>query len=185
MTNDRDVTQLLQAWKGGDGEAFEALLPLVYDELRRLAGRHIDRERPGHTMSATALVHEAYINLAKGQVPSLNDRAHFLAIASRVMRRVLVWHARKRGTAKRGGGQAPLTLDEGLHSGSSGLEDVLALDGALKELERVDPRLCRVVECRYFTGLSVPETAEALEISPATVKRDWVIAKAWLKDRLE
>lgn len=178
------VTHLLHAWKGGDEEAFEQLLPVVYDELRRLAQRHLDRERVGHTMSATALVHEAYINLAQADAPHLNDRVHFMAIASRVMRRVLVWHARKRNAAKRGGGLVAATLDEQAVAEQTTLEEVLALDEALQELEQLEERLCRVVECRYFAGLTVPETAQALGISPATVKRDWTTARAWLKSRL-
>jgi RNA polymerase sigma factor (TIGR02999 family) len=180
------VTRLLKDWQEGDPVALEHLLPLVYEELRRLAGRQLGKERPGHTLSATALVHEAYLNLAHGEAPRLNDRAHFFAIASRVMRRVLVWHARRRGAAKRGGGEPMVTLNEELaHADADAdAEEVLALDEALQELEALDARLCRVVECRYFTGLTVPETAEALGISPATVKRDWTTARAWLKRRL-
>lgn len=178
------VTRLLRDWQDGDPEALEHLLPLVYDELRSLAGRHLGRERPGHTLSATGLVHEAYLNLAAGSTPDLNDRVHFFAIASRVMRRVLVWHARRRSAAKRGGGGPLVTLNEETALAETAAEEVLALDQALKELEVLDERLCRVVECRYFTGLTVPETAEALGTSPATVKRDWTTARAWLKNRL-
>jgi RNA polymerase sigma factor (TIGR02999 family) len=178
------VTRLLEDWREGEPDALEQLIPLVYHELRRLAGRHLERERPGHTLSATALVHEAFMNLADGEVPRLNDRVHFFAIASRVMRRVLVWNARRRSAAKRGGGGPMVTLNEEAAMAETTADEVLALDRALDELDALDERLCRVVECRYFTGLTVPETAEALGISPATVKRDWTTAKAWLKRRL-
>lgn len=180
-----DVTVLLDAWRSGDEAALESLLPLVYDELKVLAQRQLRGERAGHTLSATALVHEAYVNLASGRAPDLNDRLHFFAIASRVMRRVLVWHARRRGAAKRGGGLAPVTLDEAAVLDEGRREEILALDEALVALEALDPRLCRVVECRHFAGMTVPETAEALAISPATVKRDWTAARAWLRARLE
>ncbi len=179
-----DLTRLLHEWRSGDEAALERLIPLVYEELRTLAGRHLDRERAGHTLSPTGLVHEAFLNLAKGQPPELHDRVHFYAVASRVMRRVLVWHARRRTAVKRGGGAVPITLDGAVAWSEGPADDVLALDQALEELESLDERLSRVVECRHFGGLTVPETALALSISPTTVKRDWVTARAWLRRRL-
>ena len=185
MLPQRDVTQLLQQWQAGDAAAVDQLMPLVYDELRRLAHHHLKGERSGHTLSTTALVHEAYLNMI-GQAPApWQDRTHFFAIASRVMRRVLIWYARKRNAAKRGGGQANVALDEEAVLSDDRLEELLALNHALERLEAMDPRLCRVVECRYFGGLSIPETAEVLAISPATVKRDWQTARAWLRRALQ
>jgi RNA polymerase sigma factor (TIGR02999 family) len=182
------ITWLLQEWQAGDAAAGDQLLPLVYDELRLLARRHLARERPGHTLGATALVHEAYISLVEHGSSAWQDRAHFFAIASRVMRRVLVWSARKKGAGKRGGGVRPLTLSDGLDSGlpetTAPADEVLDVDRALDRLEALDERLCRVVECRYFAGLEVAETAEALGVSPATVKRDWQTARAWLRREL-
>lgn len=180
-----DVTRLLASWRGGDQAALEELVPLVYDELRVLAQRQLTKERDGHTLSATALVHEAYLNLAAGAAPSLNDRVHFFAIASRVMRRVLVWHARRRNAAKRGGGVIAVTLDEAAVVDAGTADEILALDEALAALEKLDPRLCQVVDCRHFGGLTVPETARALGVSAATVKRDWTTARAWLRARME
>ncbi len=180
-----DVTLLLKEWHEGDHEAMDRLMPIVYQELRRLAHRHLRGERPGHTLGTTALVHEAFLNLIN-QVPGgLSNREHFFAIASRVMRRVLIWYARKRTAAKRGGGVEAVPLDDELALPEKDVDMLISLDDALADLERVDPRLCRVVECRYFGGLSIPETASALDISPATVKRDWQTARAWLKSRLE
>ncbi len=179
-----EVTRLLHDWRSGDAVALERLMPMVYDELRRLAGLQLRRERAGHTLTPTALVHEAFLNLAQGDPPALNDRVHFYAVAARVMRRVLVWHARKRTAAKRGGGVQPVTLDGQSVVADGPAEDILALDGALQALEELDERLCRVVECRYFAGLSVVETGEALGISPTTVKRDWTTARAWLRRAL-
>ena len=179
-----EVTQLLHQWQDGDDEALERLLPLVYEELRRRAHHHMQRERDGHTLSTTALVHEAFLNLAGEASGPWENRVHFFAIASRVMRRVLIWYARKRNAAKRGGGLPDLTLDEAVLLSDARLDELLALDDALARLDALDPRLCRVVECRYFGGLSVEETATALDISPATVKRDWQTARAWLRREL-
>lgn len=184
-TQEREITRLIHAWKEGDAAAVDRLMPLVYDELREIAQRHLNRERPDHTLSSTALVHEAFVNLFDASPPELNDRVHFFAIASRVMRRVLVWHARKHSAAKRGGGQRPVTFDEAFVYADSRVDEVLALDQAMERLERMDERLCRVVECRHFGGLTVQETARALEVSPATVKRDWQTACAWLRRELE
>lgn len=184
MTGAPAVTALLHAWEDGDEGALDRLVPLVYDELKRLAGSHLRREQAGHTLSSTALVHEAWINLAKGPAPRLDDRVHFYAIASRVMRRVLVWHARRRTAAKRGGGAVALPLEAAREMAAASDADVLALDEAMVELERLDERLCRIVECRHFGGLTVTETATALDVSPSTVKRDWTTARAWLRRRL-
>lgn len=180
-----EVTNLLLKWQQGDEHAMEQLMPLVYDELRRLAHRHLQHERMGHTLSTTALVHEAYLNMVgQVQVP-LQNRIHFFGIASRVMRRVLIWYARKRKAAKRGGGQPDLSLDDVVVLSDQRIEELLALDQALSQLEGLDERLCRVVEYRYFGGLTVEETADVLEISPATVKRDWQTARAWLRRTLQ
>ena len=179
-----EVTRLLGRWKGGDAAAMDQLLPLVYEELRRIARAQMKRERPDHTMTPTALVHEAYLNLAGQEPLSLQDRAHFFAIASRVMRRVLIWYARHRNAEKRGSGVANLKLDDvpelAIDGGADRLDDLITLNDALEKLEVMDERLCRVVECRYFGGLTVEETSDVLGISPATTKRDWKTAKAWL-----
>ena len=173
------VTQLLQAWGRGDRSALEELIPVVYDELKRMARRHVARER-AQTLQATALVHEAYMRLVDQRSVSWQNRAHFFAIAARLMRRIVMNRARRRHAAKRGGAAADLCVDEvEIGSGEPPL-DLIALDSALTRLETVDPRQERIVELRFFGGLSIEETAEALEISPATVKREWRTAKAWL-----
>lgn len=176
------ITALLVRWQSGEPDALDRLIPLVYRELQAIARRHLSRERPGHTLSTSGLVHEAYLELLGQSAVEWRDRVHFYAIASRTMRRILVWHARKRNAAKRSGGPM-LTLDEAIavSPDGTGADDLLALNDALERLEQVDPRLCRVVECRHFGGLSVEETAVALDISPATVKRDWQAARAWLR----
>jgi RNA polymerase sigma factor (TIGR02999 family) len=179
---------VLRGWRAGDDSAMERLIPAVYDELQGIARRHLGREHPGHTLSTSALVHEAYLNLLDQSSVDWQDRVHFFAIASRTMRRVLVWHARKRSASKRGGAGPALSLDEAVAlAGEDDPDsvDVLALNEALDRLEDVDPRLCRVIECRHFGGLSVEETAHALDVSPATVKRDWQAARAWLRVALE
>ena len=180
----REVTQLLQQWQEGNTEAMDQLMPLVYDELRRLAHRHLQREHGVRTLHTTDLVHEAYLNLVGQTQMPWQSRAHFFAIASRVMRRVLIWYARKRNAAKRGGGQPRLALDDVVVLSDDRIDELLALDQALERLEKMDARLCRVVECRHFGGLTVKETAEVLGVSPATVKRDWQTAKAWLRVEL-
>ena len=180
-----EVTLLLQRWRDGDEAALDDLMPIVYEALRQLAHRHLQHERAGHTLSTTALVHEAYLNLVGQAALTLQNRGHFFAIASRVMRRVLIWYARRRNAEKRGAGQPALPLDGVSLATSMKVDELLALDQAMARLEAMDERLCRVVECRFFGGLSVQETGDALGISPATVKRDWQTARAWLRRELQ
>jgi RNA polymerase sigma factor (TIGR02999 family) len=176
----QQVTQLLQAWGQGDDAALEKLVPLVHQELRRLARRYMFGERAGHTLQATALVNEAYVKLLGCQKVQWQNRAHFFAISAQLMRRILVDSARARGYQKRGGGVPKVTLDECLIGPPERGKDLIALDDALAELAAVDPRKVRVVELRFFGGLSAEETAEVLKVSPETVLRDWRLAKAWL-----
>lgn len=166
------------------GEALEALWPVVYQELRRLAGRYLQRERPGHTLQATALVHEAYLRLLREPNTAWQNRAHFCAIAAGAMRQILVEHARARHAQKRGGHAARITLDEALVATPPGSLDVEALHDALEELAGLDARQARLVELRFFGGLSIEEAAGELDVSPATAKRDWTVARAWLRRRL-
>ncbi|MEM6457430.1 MAG: sigma-70 family RNA polymerase sigma factor [Acidobacteriota bacterium] len=173
------VTHLLHAWRAGDDDALDALTRAVYDELRRLARRHMRGERSGHLLQTTALVHEAYMRLIDVEIP-WQDRGHFFAVAARMMRRVLVDHARKRQAAKRGGGEAALTLEEG-RIALDRPNGVLELDDALKDLAKVDERKAQVVELRFFGGLTIEETASVLGIGHATVERDLRMAKAWLQ----
>ena len=180
-----DVTELLRAWSDGDDGALERLVPLMEAELRRLARGYMGRERQEHTLQATALVNEAFLRLTDAQRIRWHDRAHFLGISARLMRRVLVDHARRRGYQKRGGGAQRVTLHEGLAASPDPAFDVLALDRALEVLEKDDPRKSRIVELRFFGGLSVEETAQLLRVSPDTVKRDWRLAKLWLLRELE
>jgi RNA polymerase sigma-70 factor, ECF subfamily len=175
-----EVTVLLQEWSGGDRAALEKLLPLVYDELRKLARSYLYRERSDHTLQTTALVHEAYLKLVDQKRVTWQNRGHFFAIAAQAMRRILVDQARKHSAAKRGSGGEKLELDEGLAISAAPDEDLLALESALQELEQLDPQQGRVVELRYFGGLTIEETAEVMELSPATVKREWAMARAWL-----
>lgn len=180
-----DVTALLLAWGRGEAEAREKLIPLVYAELRRLAAGAMAAERKDHTLEPTALVHETYLKLIRQPDVPWQNRAHFFGVASRLMRQILVDHARAHGAEKRGGGKPRLTLDSALAAAAGGNEvELLALDDALTELSRLDETQGRVVEMRFFGGLSVSETAEALGVSPATVKRDWAVARAWLFRRL-
>jgi len=167
------------------GPEVDSLLPLVYDELRRLAAAYLRRERPGQTLQPTALVHEAYLRLLKDKPGRWQNRAHFCAIAAHSMRQILIERARARGALKRGGVQARVTLDEGLLAGGSpGGIDLVALDEALQRLEAIDPEQARLVELRFFGGLTIEETAEAMNISAATVKRHWTVARAWLAREL-
>lgn len=179
------VTELLRAWSGGDDGALERLTPFVEAELHRLARGYMRRERRGHTLQTTALVNEAFLRLTDAHAIGWQDRAHFLGIAARLMRRVLVDHARARGYRKRGGGVQRITLNEGLVPSPEPALDVIALDRALEALAAVDARKSRVIELRFFGGLSVEETAEVLHVSPDTVKRDWRLAKLWLLRELE
>lgn len=179
------VTELLRAWSGGDDGALERLTPLVEAELRRLARGYMRRERRGHTLQTTALVNEAFLRLTDAHAIGWQDRAHFLGIAARLMRRVLVDHARARGYRKRGGGVQRVTLNEGLVPSPEPALNLIALDRALEALAAVDPRKSRVIELRFFGGLSVEETAEVLHVSADTVKRDWRLAKLWLLRELE
>jgi RNA polymerase sigma factor (TIGR02999 family) len=181
-----DVTGLLLAWGRGDQSAADRLVPVVYDELRRQAERAMRREGGEHTLQATALVHESYLRLVDQRRVEWRNRAHFFAIASTVMRRVLVDHARARLAAKRGGGAAPVSL-AGVAAGTpDGTDeaDLIALHEALEKLAALDPDQARLVELRYFGGLTIEETAEALSVSPATVKREWALARAWLRREL-
>ncbi len=175
-----DVTRLLLAWSGGDQEALQRLTPLVYQELRRLAASYMAHERGDHTLQPTALVHEVYLRLVDLQGVGWRDRAHFLAVAARTMRRILVDIARARGYQKRSGGGERVVLNEELVAAEQPGAELVALDDALNRLAAIDERKSQVVELRYFGGLQVEETAEALHISPETVMRDWRAAKAWL-----
>ncbi len=175
-----EITRLLADWGRGDREALDRLAPLVHAELRGIARRQMSRERPGHTLQATALVNEAYLRLAGQDGFEYKDRAHFYAVCAQVMRHVLIDHARAHARDKRGGGAVQVTLGEaeGLDAGRAA--DLVALDEALRELEELDPQKGRIVELRYFAGLGIEETAEVLGISPTTVRREWRRAKAWL-----
>ena len=178
-TESGEISQLLIAWKNGDGTALERLMPLVYDELHALASRHLRGERPDHTLQTTALIHEAYLRLVGADV-AWEGRGHFLAVAAQTMRRILVDHARGRSRAKRGGGERPVSLDAALLASPDRGADVLALDEALARLSTLDERKARAVELHYFGGLTYDETAAALQVSAATVDRELRFAKAWL-----
>ena len=181
---DTDVSALLRAWSDGDQDALQALTPIVYEELHRLARHYMRRERSGHSLQATALVNEAYMRLADYTRMQWQDRAHFFAVSAQVMRRILVDHARKRRSEKRGGDHERVTLS-GVDVASGGdMVDVLAVDAALTELSGARPRLAQLVSLRCFAGMSIEEAAEALDISPATAKRDWAFARAWLAERM-
>jgi RNA polymerase sigma factor (TIGR02999 family) len=182
-TTSQPVSELLAKWRAGDEESLQRLLPLVYNELRRLAHNYLRKERPDHTLQSTALVHEAYLCLMKQSPMDFENRAHFFAVCSQLMRQILVQYARRRNAAKRDGGYK-LTLDESIAPARSRSVNLLALDDALNELAKVDPQQCRIVELRFFTGLSIEETSQVLGISPATVKRDWNTAKLWLYNQI-
>ena len=179
-----DITELLLAWHGGDQDALASLTPLVYDELHRLAGVYMSRERAGHPLQATALVNEAYLRLTDSSRVRWQNRAHFLAVAAQLMRRILVDFARDRRSQKRGHDWQQVTLDEGLILGGEPNVDLIALDEALRRLGALDPRKVQVVEMRFFGGLSLDETAEVIGVSVDTISRDWNAAKAWLRREL-
>jgi RNA polymerase sigma factor (TIGR02999 family) len=180
----QDVTQLLMAWSNGEQDALEQLIPLVYNELHRLAHRYMERERPGHTLQSTALVHEAYQRLINFKDVSWQNRAHFFAVSAQLMRRILVDYARSRRYSKRGGEWRQVPLNEAVAVFRDRRTDIVALDDALRTLAGIDPRKGRVVEMRFFGGLSIKETAEVLKVSPETVLRDWRLAKVWLLRQL-
>ncbi len=176
----QNVTQLLIGWGQGDKEALDRLVPIVYDELRRQAARYLRHERAGHTLQTTALIHEAYLRLIDQKNVHWQNRAHFFGIAAQLMRRILVDHARTRKRAKRGGSDIRVPLEDAVAIARAPQLDVVALDEALNRLAEIDEQQGKIVELRFFSGLTVEETAEVLGISPATVKRDWSMAKAWL-----
>jgi RNA polymerase sigma factor (TIGR02999 family) len=180
-----DVTQLLQQWSEGRQEALDRLLPQIYAELRRLAASYLWRERRDHTLQPTALVHEAFLKLVDQRAVRWQSRAHFFGVAAQAMRRILVDHARARSAAKRGDGERPVSLDEAVAVGAMPDAQLLDLHEALTRLETIDPQQGRVVELRFFGGLTMEETAEVMHISPATVGREWTLAKAWLYAELE
>ncbi len=180
-----EVTELLVRWRSGDREALDSLLPLVYDELRRIARHYLQGERSGHTLQSTALVNEAYVRMVAQDFPEWQSRAHFFAVAAQLMRQILVDYARSHRASKRGGNVCKVALDEAEGQPLKIDIDILALDEALKELAEMDQQQSRVVELKFFAGLSIEDTAEVLGISPSTVKRDWVTARAWLYRELD
>jgi RNA polymerase sigma factor (TIGR02999 family) len=182
-TTSLPVSELLAKWRAGDEESLHILLSLVYDELRRLAHRYLRKERPDHTLQSAALVHEAYLRLIKQQPMHFENRAHFFAVSAQLMRQILVEYARRRKAAKRGPGYK-LTLDESIAPAKSRSVNLIALDDALNGLAKVDPQQCRIVELRFFSGLSIEETSQVLGVSPATVKREWNTAKLWLYNQI-
>lgn len=181
IPSSQEVTRLLKDWSSGDREALDQLMPLVYKELRRIAHRHLRRERPDHTLQTTALVNEAYLRLIDQRQACWQNRSQFFAVAARLMRRILVDYARARLYAKRGGGLVRVTLGEVAEIAGEQTAEVVALDEALNALAVLDERKSQIVELRFFGGLSIEETAEALAVSPGTVMRDWTLAKAWLQ----
>ena len=184
-TQSHTVTQMLRQWSdSGERETLDNLMPIIYDELRRQAARYLKHEREGHTLQTTALVHEAYVRLIDQNGVRWQNRAHFFAISAELMRRILVDHARKRNAAKRGGDAVRVTLDEVVQGAGQQNLDLIAVDEALTRLAALDAQQARVVELRFFGGLTVEETAEVLGVSERTVKRDWSVAKAWIRREL-
>jgi RNA polymerase sigma factor (TIGR02999 family) len=179
-----DVTQLLKDWSGGDEAAADRLMPLVHEELRRLAHQYMRRENPGHTLQTSALVNEAYLRLVDQSKIQWESRAHFFGIAARLMRQILVDQARRKNFAKRGGGAIRVSLDSANAVAQEQSANVMALDEALKTLEQTDPRKSQIVELRFFGGMSIEETAQALKVSPGTVMREWTFARAWLRNEM-
>jgi RNA polymerase sigma factor (TIGR02999 family) len=178
------VAELLERWNAGDASARDALVPFVYEELRRIARRCLAGQGRDHTLQPTALVHEAYLRLARREAANYRGRVHFFALAAQIMRQILIDHARKSASAKRGANAITLTLDEAIDRPQKGSKqtslDLIALDDAMNQLAKLDPRQCKIVELRFFGGLSIEETAEIVEISPATAKREWATARVWL-----
>jgi RNA polymerase sigma factor (TIGR02999 family) len=184
LTSNPDVTQALLALSAGDRGALDGLLPGIYGQLREQAARALRRERPDHTLSTTGLVHEAYLRMVRLDRVAWKDRAHFFGACANEMRRILVDHARQRRAGKRGAGAEHVPLENALQAAQDRPDELVELDEALERLKQLDERQVRIVECRFFAGMSVEETAEALAISPATVKRDWTLARAWLNREL-
>ena len=184
-TSSPELSELLTEWSNGSKAALDKLIPLIYEELHRLAHHYMRRERPGHTLQTTALVNEACVRLFNRQSVHFQDRSHFVAIASQLMRSILVDHARSHAYAKRGGGATRVVLDEAMVVSRDPSADVVELDEALKRLAEIDPQQSRIVELRFFGGLTIEETAEVLGLSPATIKREWHTAKAWLYRELK
>lgn len=184
MTQTHELTRLLVDWSNGDRAALDKLMPLIDEELRRLAHRYMTRERAGHTLQTTALVNEAFLRLVNRKNLQWQNRAHFFGIAAQLMRTILVDHARSHASAKRGGGARKLELDEAMVVSQQKASEVIALDDALNQLALLDPQQSRIVELRFFGGLTVEEAAEVLQVSPATIKREWSTAKAWLYHEL-
>lgn len=182
---DQDVTRLLESWRSGNNDALEQLMPLVYGELHRMAKRYMHSQPSGHTFQTTELIHEAYLKLAEHRDKHWENRTHFFAVAAQAMRHILVDHARSRQTEKRGGEWKVISFEETAVISVERAQEIVALDDAIKSLEKLDERKARVVEMRYFGGLSVNETAEVLKISPETVMRDWRFAKTWLLRELQ
>jgi RNA polymerase sigma factor (TIGR02999 family) len=185
MDHDADITSQLLAWRAGEPSAVDRLFPLVYDELRRIAHRQIVREPAGHTLDTTGLVHEAYLKLVDQTRAQWNDRSHFFAVASNAMRRILVDYARSYRTEKRGSAPTRVSLTDNMLVAEERADTLIAVDEALVELAQIDGRLSKVVECRFFAGLTEDETAEVLGVTARTVRRDWTKAKGWLSKRLE
>ena len=183
--HDGDITSQLLAWRAGEPSAIDRLFPLVYDELRRMAHRQMSLERTGHTLDTTGLVHEAYLKLVDQTRAKWQDRSHFFAVASNAMRRILVDYARSYRTGKRGAAPTRVSLTDDMLVAEERADTLMAVDEALLELAQIDERLCRVVECRFFAGLTEDETAEVLGITSRTVRRDWTKAKGWLHRKLE
>jgi RNA polymerase sigma-70 factor, ECF subfamily len=180
----KQVTELLVRWRGGDKAALDSLMPLVYNELHRIATRYLQKERSDHTLQSTALVHEAYVRLAEQDLPQWQNRAHFFAVAAQLMRQILVDYARSHRASKRGGDICKVGLDDAGDKAEALDVDIIALDDALKSLAEMDSQQSRVVELKFFGGLSIEDTAEVLGISASTVKRDWITARAWLHREL-
>jgi RNA polymerase sigma factor (TIGR02999 family) len=185
MEPSNEITELLVAWSGGDKKALDELMQIVYEELRRLAHRQLAKERRGHTLQTTALVNEAYLKLVDQKRVKWQGRSHFFALSSQLMRRILVDYARSRQYAKRGGGKSALPLDEALIVAPERASEMIALDEALTELAKHDERKARIVELRFFSGMSIDETSELLGVSPGTVMKDWTLAKAWLQREMD